>query len=433
MKFITNIDEKKYENFLKKSSKDHFLQSYLWGQFARKSKGLIPHYVGMIDEKDNLVCTALLLQKKLPLGYSYFYSPRGFVIDFNNTNILTEFTTHLKKYVKENKGIFLKIDPDIKRHNLDIEGNILEGENNYDLIRTLEKIRYTHKGYFKNFELEQPRFTFRINLDKPFEEIYNNFSKTTIQRIKKAEEMDVEVKIGDIYDVETFSDLSNMTENRKNFISHDSNYYKTLYEIYNNNNNSKCVLFLASVNPKKIYHKFKNKLKELTNELEKISAELKTKESKSLKSKFNELEKQVQGVEKQSETFKEYSEKYTDDIVISSYFIIYHNDSAWVLFAGNHNELTETFANYKIYLEHVHYAKENNIKMYDLFGTTGDLSKDNSRLGLHEFKKKFGGEYTEFIGEFDLITNKPMYFLFTKLIPLYRKIKKKALKRKKDN
>ena len=42
-------------------------------------------------------------------------------------------------------------------------------------------------------------------------------------------------------------------------------------------------------------------------------------------------------------------------------------------------------------------------------------------IGLHEFKKKFGGEYTEFIGEFDYITNPLMYFVFIKLVPLYRK------------
>ena len=46
------------------------------------------------------------------------------------------------------------------------------------------------------------------------------------------------------------------------------------------------------------------------------------------------------------------------------------------------------------------------IKIYDQFGTIGDLSENNKRLGLHEFKKKFGGDYIEFIGEFDLVNKK---------------------------
>lgn len=44
-----------------------------------------------------------------------------------------------------------------------------------------------------------------------------------------------------------------------------------------------------------------------------------------------------------------------------------------------------------------------------------------SIAGLHEFKRKFGGEYTEFIGEFTYIVNPVMYFLFEKLVVFYRK------------
>ena len=59
-----------------------------------------------------------------------------------------------------------------------------------------------------------------------------------------------------------------------------------------------------------------------------------------------------------------------------------------------------------------------------------ELIKNNN----FEFKKKFGGDYVEFIGEFDLITNKFMYFVFNKLVPIYRNIiRKRAKKKKKEN
>ena len=98
-----------------------------------------------------------------------------------------------------------------------------------------------------------------------------------------------------------------------------------------------------------------------------------------------------------------------------------YGDKAWVLYAGNHNVLTSSYANYKTYHEHIKYCHEHKIKMYDQFGTIGDLDEKNPRYGLHLFKKKFGGNYVEFIGEFDLVTNKFMYFIFTKLVPFYRK------------
>ena len=92
-----------------------------------------------------------------------------------------------------------------------------------------------------------------------------------------------------------------------------------------------------------------------------------------------------------------------------------------------------SYSNYKTYFEHLKYCHDNNIKIYDQFGTIGDLSPNNPRLGLHEFKKKFGGDYVEFLGEFDYIINHFMYFVFTKLVPFYRNMIRKRSKKEINN
>ena len=100
MKFIDNVEKKEYEKFVSNhKTKSHFLQSYSWGDFCKENKHNIPYYVGLIDDKKKLVATALLLERKLPLGYSYFYSPRGFVCDYNNKDVIEELTkgTDVKK------------------------------------------------------------------------------------------------------------------------------------------------------------------------------------------------------------------------------------------------------------------------------------------------------------------------------------------------
>ena len=131
--------------------------------------------------------------------------------------------------------------------------------------------------------------------------------------------------------------------------------------------------------------------------------------------------------------YKDYKKEYGPNITLSAHMIIEYGDKAWVLYAGNHNILSETYVNYHTYYEHIKYCKEKGIKIYDQFGTIGDLSKDNPRFGLHEFKKKFGGDYVEFIGEWDYITNKLMYFAFTKLVPWYRKLIRKKSKKELKN
>lgn len=412
MKFIQDIQLNEYEEFVENNQyKSHFLQSSLWGEFSSIDKGLIPHYVG-IKENNKLICATLLLEKKLVFGYSYFYAPRGYVINFEDFNLLKIFTNELKKYVKKHKGIFIKIDPDIviKKYNYNDE----EIDVNCNVYDNLKKLGYKHLGFTQRFETTQPRFSFRINFDQPFEEIEEHFSKTTKQRIKKANDLDVSVTLSN--DINEFYNLMNITENRKDFVTHNKKYYQDLYNIFSKKN--KCNIFLGSVDIAKIISKNKTTIHEIELEIEKIN--LSDNLSKSLKTKLNEFEKRKDKLMNDNVKYQEIKEQYGNNIVLSAHFIVEYGDKAWVLYAGNHDILSYTYANYKTYFEHIKYYYNKGIKIYDQFGTVGKLEENDSLIGLHEFKKKFGGDYVEFIGEFDLITNKLMYFLFKKLVPFYR-------------
>ena len=92
----------------------------------------------------------------------------------------------------------------------------------------------------------------------------------------------------------------------------------------------------------------------------------------------------------------------------------------------------ELNANYLCYLNIIKDAYDEGYKIVDLFGTCGypNPSKDNPIYGIHNFKKRLGGEYIEFIGEFDLIIKPFMYFLFTKIVPIRRKLIRKLRKEK---
>jgi len=151
--------------------------------------------------------------------------------------------------------------------------------------------------------------------------------------------------------------------------------------------------------------------------------------SKSAKNKLKEANRRLESIENDIKKYTEVKEKYGKELTLNAHMLIEYGDKVWVLYAGNENILTETYANYYTYQTHLEYCKKQGYKIYDQFGTIGDLRKDNPRMGLHEFKKKFGGDYVEFIGEFDYITNHFMYFVFTKLVPLYRKIIKNKSKK----
>lgn len=402
MNFIENLKEEEFSSFVSNHEKGHFLQSYEWGEVS-KLKGWIPFYVGLKD-KDNLVATALLLKKCLPLGYSYFYIPRGYVMDYADKELLKIFTEHINNFTKKHKSLFFKIDPDIKLHTIDKEAKVVEGVNNYSVVTSLESIGFKRKKLNKFFENEQPRFTFRVVLDNA-SAIDKRYSKTVHRFIKKANSYDVVPYIGAKEEIKEFVRLMKLTEKRQNFYSHKDSYYDTFYEIFKKNNHVE--LMLAKINLDKI-------INNLQSQIDNMDAS----DSEALSKKIKEKE------------FFESRKGKNNEIVVSAYFTVFYGDKAWYLYGANDMDYKMTFSNYKLFDFQIKTALDRNVKIFDEFGTIGDVHTTNKLIGLHEFKKKFGGEYTEFIGEFDYIQKPFINALYRMIIPIRRKLVRTKLRNK---
>ena len=426
MKLIENLSQEKYEKFCSKhKDSSHFLHSYVWGKFQEKERNVIPHYIGYEDDKKNLVAVALLLERKLMLGYTYFYSPRGYVIDYKNKELLKSFTEDLKAYTKKRKAIFVKIDPDFKLHDLDIEGNVLETNNNEDLVTYLKSLGYKHLGFNKNFENNQPRYTFRLSLEPTIEEITKNFHPTTKKIINKGNPYNLELIKNDAETIDDFFETMSQTSDREGIVNHSYKYYKSYYETLHKENMSD--LYVVKVDVKKLKETYKEKIKNLEANIEKMS-DAKYKDSEKNANKKQEFVNQLTKAKKEYEVIEPIKE---DKLTLSAIMTAKYGNKVWTLHGGNNTLLRELNANYFIYYEIIKDAKKEDYELIDFFGTTGNPTTDNPVYGIHLFKKRLGGEYTEFIGELDLIINKPIYYIYKTLVPIRYKLQKLRYNNKK--
>lgn len=414
--FIEKVNKNEYEEFVENHpTKSHFMQSYYFGEI-NKEKGFVPHYVGM-KVNGKLVATALLLQKKLYNNICYFYSPRGYVLDYTNLDLINEFTKQIKIFTKRNHSFYTAIDPDIKLQKLDIDGNVLEGESNFELVDYLKKIGYKHLGFNKNFENKEPRYTFRLDLSPSIEEIHKNMHATTRKVLNKGNQYNLDAYIGSEKDLEDFYFTMKETAIREEIKPFPFNYYKTFYNTFKENNKSD--LYIVKVKIDNLINQYENKIKDLKNNIKDLdNLKNKAKADNLLKEYNNQLNK----LETEIVKFREIDEK---ELVLSSIITVKYGNKVWTVHGGNSNKLRELNSNYLLYDLIICDAKKENYSLIDFFGTTGADSENNKIHGIHLFKKRLGGEYTEFIGEFHLITNKFIYFLYNKLMPIYRKFKKK--------
>ena len=181
------LNKSEFNNFLDRTELNNFLQSPLMDGVALL-KGQKVYYVG-IKENNKILCAARILCINSRFGKKIFYSPRGILIDYNDTKLLNMFIKELKKFVKSKGGFELIIDPNILYKQRDIDGNIVEkGFDNSNIISSLKKLGFNHLGFTKgNDTSRQVRWQFVINLKSRNEDdILKSFKPNTRNLISKA-------------------------------------------------------------------------------------------------------------------------------------------------------------------------------------------------------------------------------------------------------
>ena len=94
---------------------------------------------------------------------------------------------------------------------------------------------------------------------------------------------------------------------------------------------------------------------------------------------------------------------------IAGTLAIWFGDKVWYLYGASSNTHRNLMPNYLLQWEMIRWAVEKKCRIYDFRGVSGDLTEDNPLYGLYKFKKGFNGDFTEFVGEFDLVLSKFWY------------------------
>ena len=79
----------------------------------------------------------------------------------------------------------------------------------------------------------------------------------------------------------------------------------------------------------------------------------------------------------------------------------------------------------------IQWAKNNGCTLYDFRGVPGDVGEDHPLYGLIKFKRGFNGEYTQFVGEYDLIYLPFWNWFWNTAEPIYQKLTRKMMAFKK--
>ena len=100
---------------------------------VREKRGFHTEYVGVKDE-GKIIAAAMLSELKVFLGYTLVQALRGFLIDYEDSELLDFFHHELIRFLKARKCMILKIDPYYPYVQRDLNGERVAGGFDLSLI-----------------------------------------------------------------------------------------------------------------------------------------------------------------------------------------------------------------------------------------------------------------------------------------------------------
>ena len=387
-RFVEQVDPKEHDAFIAAHPLCNLLQTSDWA----KVKDNWDHAIVGVRAGEQLVASALVLIKQLPLHFTMMYVPRGPVMDYHNKELTVVFLQGLQRWAKRYHCLFIKMDPGIHYRDYLIEEQET-AEVHAGMKEILENLRAAgaiHQGFTTYIkESIQPRYQANVYACEDFDA---SLPRHTRRLIKDALKRNVEVvRVGEER-LDEFADVVALTEKRKHVSLRNREYFHQLMEIYQED----CYLFLAEVDVRAMLEGLYEQRRENDAQL----AQLKEGAPK----KKRRLEDIQRSLARDIAEFEEIVREYPQRTVIAGVLSIKVGDTLEMLYAGMNERFKKFMPQYYLYTEIMKYAFANGCRYANMGGVEGDLQD-----GLTKFKANFHPHINEFIGEFDLPVNRVLY------------------------
>lgn len=407
MDFV-ELTEKEYQKFWENHPLKTFLSAPKIAKLREKSNWK-SYFVG-VKENKKVVAAALLLSHKRKFNVNEFYSPRGFLLDYNNKELLTFFVEKVKEFAKSKNGYILRIDPYVIYKQRDINGDIVEGgEDNTHVVDHLTSLGFKK---VKTENMEQVGWMFSLGLEgKTEEQILKEMKPNTRNTIRKAEKLGITMTELSYEELNRFQNIMEETGERKNFAVRNVEYFQNMYNLFHDSNEVK--YYVTELNLKEYIKRLNNEIKEKEEKLSNLGdAKYNDGQRKNITGEIDSLKKRI-------DEAKEIMEKTNKDIITlsGSMFILIEPEIIY-LSSGNYEEYMRFNSQYLIQWELIKYGIKNNFKKHNFYGIPANINEHPKDYGIYEFKKGFNGYVEELIGEFELPLKKEYY-----LIKLLKKLK----------
>ncbi|UZX01975.1 aminoacyltransferase [Arthrobacter sp. CDRTa11] len=404
------LSDAEYESFSVQHPQKNFIQSADFARFQR-ARGQVVELVGF-RRNGELVAAGKLNYTRNRWGYTVCECAKGPLLDYTDADLVTSVVELLKTRAADRKAAELRISPNLVYVARDEDGaehpEILD---NRPLVAELGSLGFEHQGSDMNFANVNWMFIKKLEGIKDAEELIMSTSYRTRKAIRKAEKNGVFLEQATLETLDEFYDALSTAGDEKGFIYREREYYEQLLRTTSSEFTK---LMMAKID-------IPGYRKSITERLEAESAtaaDLRREvEETGSKKKANRL-KVVQDLVDSYERSLKDIERFPDSVgvvtVAAIHFVCFGDEVVCVI-GGTKQDYIYFNGATSLYWGMMLHALEKGYSRYNFYGTFGIEGQDEEGHGGYAFKKGFGGEVVQLLGDF-VMPVRPAMFQANRLV-----------------
>ena len=370
---VRTITREEHLDFVASRPSVSFLQTPAWAQVKAEWGA---ESVGWVDASGRVVGAALVLYRQVPKVKRFLaYLPEGPVLPWLEaveTGRLHEYLNPLADHLRSKKAFGIRMGPPVvtrRWHAATVKAAVADpalgtlGEvpadvNDaaaLDVADELQDLGWRRLATEGGFSAGQPQYNFWLPLadadgtPRTEDDVLAGMNQLWRRNIRKAAKAGVEVTLGSRDDVEAFHRIYTETAERDHFTPRPLGYFLTMWDALNAEDPDRMRLYLAH---------------------------------------------------------------HEGDLVAAT-TLVRVGTHAWYSYGASTTAKREVRGSNAVQWQMMRDSLAAGATVYDLRGITDTLDPDDSHVGLIQFKVGTGGQAVEYLGEWDLPLNRPLYAAFT--------------------
>ena len=407
-----NCNTAEWDNFVNQHPSGNILQLFAWAEAK------LPAWdseIVVLREEGKIIAGAQILFRQLPFPLQHFsmaYVPRGPVIDFTNSDLLSRLLHEIEIVARQHHAISLTSDP-----------LMLRQKAGSDFIAFWQKHGYIHAGFATDMREIQPRYNMVLDLTANNGNWRETISATCRSQINKAKRQAFVIRRQNPGDLQDFFAILQATGEREHIGVSNLDYYEHIIHAFRSHGHENfSVIYLDKTAALADWSEAQIKLQKEIEQNERRAAKANPLKQQAILEDTNARRQALARLQSDCRDLEKCSKNF---VPLACAALLFCGKTCSYLYGGSAQEFRSTMPVYGLLPALIDAAKADGYTAFDFGGVSGclDPQQDARYGGLYIFKKHWGAELTEYVGEFTKPLSPLIYKLFKFAVTFRKKIR----------